>query len=241
MHWACSYHRQNTEVIPGTVVIEIVRQAPALGVGESDFIRWVGVAVAVAGAFLATPEGIASVWRYVKQRHGKVLAFARRLLRRPRGVAVHGGLSLGSMAFGGRGYVSKWQPWLPRADGDLKIDILHKQVDILVERVDELRNQIDRTSDDLQKCIKEAEARVAGQVRELASELRGERSQASRVDARGLGPIALGIVLTGIPDELATVPWVGYLAIAVSVIWTYAACPSWLRDYKRALESVEDQ
>lgn len=48
-------------VVPGPVVIEVVRQAPAPGVGESDFIRWVGVAVAVAGAFLATPEGIASV------------------------------------------------------------------------------------------------------------------------------------------------------------------------------------
>jgi hypothetical protein len=198
----------------------------APGVDESDFIRWVGVAVAVVGAILATPDGVASVWRWVTQRHGEVMALARRLLRRPRDVNVQLGPILGTIGFGGRGYVDKWQPWLPHANVDQRIDILHKQVDILVERVDELRKQIDRAGDDLQKNIKEAETRVAKQVRELASAVRGERSQASRVDARGLGPIALGIVLTGLPDELATVAWVGYAFIAGSVIWVVAASPS---------------
>jgi hypothetical protein len=148
---------------------------------------------------------------------------------------------IGTIDFGGRAYLEKWQPWLPHANVDNRIDILHKQVDFLVERVDELRKQIDRAGDDLQKIIKEAEARVAKQVRVLASDVRGERSQASRVDARGLGPIALGIVLSGLPDELATVAWVGYVFIAGSVMWIVAASPSWLRDYKRAISGVEDQ
>jgi hypothetical protein len=184
--------RQNAEVIPCPVVIEMVSPA-APGIDESDFIRWVGVAVAVVGAVLATPDGVASVWRWVKQRHGKMMALARRLLRRPRDVTVQLGPILGTIGFGGRGYVDQWQPWLPQANVDQRIDILHKQVDILVERVGELRKQIDRAGDDLQKNIKDAEVRVAKQVRELASDVRGERGQASRVDARGLGPIALGI------------------------------------------------
>jgi hypothetical protein len=52
---ACPPIRQNTKVIPFTVVIEMVDPA-APGVDESDFIRWVGVAVAVVGAVLATPD-----------------------------------------------------------------------------------------------------------------------------------------------------------------------------------------
>jgi hypothetical protein len=48
-----------------------------------------------------------------------------------------------------------------------------------------------------------------GLVSELASELRGERSEASRVDARGFIPIAFGILLAGIPDELATIASIG--------------------------------
>lgn len=213
----------------------------APGVDESDFIRWIGVAVAVVGAILATPDGVASVWRWVKQRHGKVLTFARRLLRRPRSVTLSGGAILGAMTVGGRVHASKWRAWLPHTNVDQRIEILHEQVDFLVERVDDVRRQVDRARDDLQKSIKEAEARVAKQVRDLASDVHGERSQSSRVDARGLGPIALGIVLTGLPDELASYAWVGYAFIAGSVIWALAASPSWLRDYKRAVSSVEDQ
>jgi hypothetical protein len=225
---------------PVLILIEVVRPAADPGVTESDVIRWVGVAVAVAGAILATPDGIASLWRFIKRRHGTVLAFARRLLRLRRDAIVHGVTATGHIATGGRAHVSKWQPWLPRADGSLKIEILHKQVDMMLEQLNELRIQSYKISDDLEKKIKDAEARVVGQVRQLSSELRGERSQASRVDARGLGPIALGIVLTGLPDELATIATVGWLAIAASVLWTAAATPSWLRDYTQALETVND-
>jgi hypothetical protein len=144
------------------------------------------------------------------------------------------------MGVSGRGYVDKWQPWRPHANVDQRIDILHEQVDILVERVDGLRRQMDRADDELRREIKVAETRVADQVRELAFDVRGERSQASRVDARGLGPIALGIFLTGLPDELAKYAWLGYLFIAGSVYWVAAASRSWLRDYERAISSVED-
>jgi len=113
----------------------------------------------------------------------------------------------------GRARASKWREWLPRADTDLKIDILHRQIDILREQINELQKQINWTGDDLHRRIQEAETRIAGQLQRLASELRGERSQASHVDARGFGPIALGIILTGLPDELAATAWVGYVAI----------------------------
>lgn len=128
-----------------------------------------------------------------------------------RGARVIGqsGLTLEGIRLAGRGHVDKWQPWLAHGNVDQRVDILHKQLDILVERINEVRRQVDRASDDLEKKIKEAETRVTKQVKELASDVSGERSQASRVDARGLGPIALGIVLTGLPDELATFAWVG--------------------------------
>ena len=100
--------------------------------------------------------------------------------------------------------------------------------------------KIDCTTDELRKEIREAEGRVISQVRQLSSELRGERSQASRVDARGLGPIALGIILTGLPDELAAAVPVGWLAVAVAIIWTAVVSPSWLRDYRQALENSKD-
>lgn len=220
---------------PVVIMTEVVRPAVVSGVTESDVIRWIGVTVAVAGAILATPEGIASFWQFVKRRNKKMVASARRLLRLPRGANVYLEPAHGHITTSGRAHASKWQEWLPLVDPDLKIAILHGQVDILREQVNGLWAQIDQANNDLQKKVGEAEARVMSEVRQLASELRGERSQSSRVDARGFGPIALGIVLTGLPDELARVAPVGWLFIAVSLLWTAGVLPSWLRDYRRAL------
>jgi hypothetical protein len=94
-------------------------------------------------------------------------------------------------------------PWSGNARADEKIEILHQQADELRRRLDDLRTRFDGVVNLLQREIREAESRVAAQIRQLASEMRGERSQASHVDARGLLPVALGIILTGIPDELA--------------------------------------
>lgn len=225
---------------PCCAVIEVVRRAADSGVTESDVIRWVGVTVAVAGAVLATPDGIASAWRWVKDRHRTARALVRRLLCRPGQIVGVGGVTAGSVTMAGKGHVETWKPWREDARDDEKIGILHQQIDILRQQIGELRRQIDRTGDDLRNEIREAEGRVVGEVRRLASELRGERSQASRVDARGLGPIALGIILTSVPDELAAVWLVGWLAVLVAVIWTVGASPSWLRDYRQALKSNID-
>lgn len=111
---------------------------------------------------------------------------------------------------------------------------------MLLEGINALRPLMDQANDGLQNEIKEAEARVTGRVEQLSSELRGEQGQASRVDARGLGPIALGIVLTGLPDELASIASLGYAAIAVSILWVALAFPSWLRDYRQAPKSFKD-
>ncbi len=221
---------------PGAVVIEIVRRAADPGVTESDVIRWVGVTVAVAGVVLATPDGIAAAWRLVKNWHLRAWALARRLLRLPGQEVSMAGMTAMEMTMAGKGFVERWQPWREDARDDEKIDILHKQIDSVHDQIGELRAQIDRTADDLRKEIREAEDHAIGQLRQLASEMRGERSQASRVDARGFGPIALGIMMTGLPDELATVAAVGWLAVAVAVIWTAGAFPSWLRDYRQALK-----
>lgn len=80
---------------------------------------------------------------------------------------------------------------------------------------------------------------ITSQIRQLESDLRGERTQASQVDARGFGPIAFGIVLTGIPDELAGVTpggWLGWLIVVISGCWIARVSPQWLRDYRQALK-----
>ena len=139
----------------------------------------------------------------------------------------------------GKGYVDVWQPWREGACDPAKIDILHKQVVMLKRRIAELRTQTDRTADEVRREIREAEGRVTGQLRQLTREFRGQQSQSSRVDARGLGPIALGIILTGLSDELASVAPLGWLIAAVAIIWMGMVFPGWLQDYRQAIEKSE--
>ena len=224
---------------PCPVVIEVMRTAAEPGVTESDVFRWIGVAVAVAGVVLATPDGIASAWLLAKLWPRQAAAIGRRLLRRP-GQVVSGSAALAGtarMTARARGYT--WQPWHENARADVKIGILHRQIDLLLEQVTQLSTLINQTGDSLQNEINAAEARVTQQVQQLAAEVHGERSRASRVDARGFGPIALGVILTGLPDELAATAdgWLGWLTVTVAVIWIASVSPSWLRDYRQALKN----
>ena len=49
---------------------------------------------------------------------------------------------------------------------------------------------------------------------EVAAQRRRDERQTARVNARGLPLIGFGIVMTGIPDGLATWAWVGWLFTA---------------------------
>jgi hypothetical protein len=228
---------------PFVIVIQVVRTAAKPGVTESDVFRWIGVAVAVAGVVLATPDGSAAAWLlvkgWVKGWSRRAWTFGRRLLGRPGSVTSGTAVLAGSGTTTGRARGYKWQPWREDARADVKIDILHRQVDLLLEQISELHSLLDRIGDGLRKEVREAEGRATDQVRQLAAELRGERSRASRVDARGFGPIALGIILTGLPDELAATAdgWLGWLTVAVAAIWIASVSRSWLRDYRQALEN----
>jgi hypothetical protein len=136
--------------------------------------------------------------------------------------------------------LERWHPWREDATSDEKIDIMHRQADILRDHIRGLLQYVDGIDNQLQSGLKDTGGRLRSELQQLASDLRGERNQASRVDARGLGPIALGIILTGLPDELAAVAAVGWLAITGAILWTVAVSPSWLRDYRRALALSTD-
>jgi hypothetical protein len=93
----------------------------------------------------ATPDGIASLWRSVKARHLKVLAFAKRQLQRLRGrtgQTHHATAHPGTVTTTGNASAEVWRDWQEDADTDEKIAILHRQVDILRESSRELRTLI---------------------------------------------------------------------------------------------------
>jgi hypothetical protein len=138
----------------------------------------------------------------------------------------------------GQGHVDTWKPWAEEATATEKLDILRQQSEELSRRIDDLRSQADRDRGSTQKGIREAENRLAAGIRQVGLELSGERRQASHVDARGLLPVGLGIVLTGLPDELAKVPALGGLVVAAAAISIACVFRGWLRDLHQALKTI---
>jgi hypothetical protein len=220
-------------------VTEVVCVVADPGITLSDAIRWIGVAVAVAGVVLATPDAIPSGWRstanWLANRRREANELARRLLRRPvtRVGAGQTSISITSTCTGRR--VWEWSAWPEDAGTDGKIAVLHQHADELRNHLDGLDATLTTNVVTLRGEIGEAESRLEGRIQKLVSEINGERSRASHVDARGFGPIALGVILTGIPDELAKILAVGAIVTAIAVSWTVGAIPGWWRDFSQAL------
>jgi hypothetical protein len=70
----------------------------------------------------------------------------------------------------------------------------------------ELNKALDQLSDDLQKVNAD-----------LTSRMDAAEKQAATIDSRGILLLGAGVILTGIPDELARVAWIGWVVVDVSV------------------------
>jgi hypothetical protein len=70
----------------------------------------------------------------------------------------------------------------------------------------ELNKALDQLSDDLQKVNAD-----------LTSRMDAAEKQAAAIDSRGILLLGAGVILTGIPDELARVAWIGWVVVGVSI------------------------
>jgi hypothetical protein len=188
-------------------------------VTEADVIRWAGVSVGVFGALIVAPTGVLlvlqdaralvlAVWSAIRN------AWDRFILRKKKpapAVYATGGVAAAKATVGGALVV--------RHHG-APVD---EQLRLLWDEVDRLGGLI-RKVDEGSKGRDEAAAAMIGRESDARRRLRAELAarherderQSARVNARGLPLIGLGIVMTGIPDGLATWAWVGWLFIAAA-------------------------
>jgi len=108
-------------------------------------------------------------------------------------VTIHGTAAAGNLRMGGKVRVSVRQQWEPDADSERKLEILHTQIDLIYKEIQSLATM---TSQKLRNI--RAEIRLNAAHGELARGASERERQAARVDARGLWPIWLGILLTGV-------------------------------------------
>jgi hypothetical protein len=188
---------------------------------EAEWIRWAGVVIAVMGALIATPDGTRAAWHgiiragnRIRGRLARCFPFLRRTVHAELKQAADAGARAKRMS------VSRRIEWNVQAGDKDKIEFLHQQVKLLWQELANARQEIPRVEAALRSDLEQAEARQQDAHQQLTGRLEAGERRAARVDAHGIWPIGAGIVLTGIPDELAAVDVLGLLSIAAAVAVT---------------------
>lgn len=205
----------------------------AAGPTESDWIRWTGVLITAVGTLVAAPSGVARLLRAVAGTVTGIWALLTLIFSRK----ARAGLGrLLEMGLKGLAYLMveavKRQgdnPETPDIPGktqikwaenellEAKLESLRRGLEQAFEQISdvhrdaksadaELNKALDQLSDDLQKVNAD-----------LTSRMDAAEKQAATIDSRGILLLGAGVILTGIPDELARVAWIGWVVVGVSV------------------------
>jgi hypothetical protein len=200
-----------------------VHDAP--GPTEADLIRYVGVAIAVAGALIATPDGTTRLWHQAADLGRRIRSGITRFLRLSRRNAnVQANPVPATARFGGGDVTAQViTPWNSAAPDTDKIEFLREQVEQLKQDVANISQDIRERDAALQAAISQTESNLRGADQQLTRRLDASEQRAARVDARGIWPIGLGILLSGIPGELADVRALGIVVMVLAVAVTLNA------------------
>lgn len=196
----------------------------------ADINRWVGVAIALVGSIVAAPGGtglllkfgserLSRAGRAVRAGLARVLPFLRHKPRVLSGGAVGASMSTGRAV----GTVSG-SPWNPSASVDEQIERLRQKLDQLERGLNDASEKLSLEVNNREQALAALERKLLRDVSGLAEQVQKQEQQAALIDARGLPVIGFGIVLSGIPDELASLPlgmgWLFPIAGVVAAVGT---------------------
>lgn len=201
----------------------------------SDVNRWVGVGIAVVGAVVVAPSGtrllVRSAWVWLRRQGARTRGqLARFLPFLRRDLNVQGVTASIGVGLGGVGTLTvSGRAWHPTASVDERIEALHQHITEVEGRLNEVSQQLSQETSKRERALAELEAGLSAETAKLRRLLEEQEHRAARVDARGLPVIALGIVLSGIPDQLASIPYgIGWVAPVLGIAAAVAAgVPAW--------------
>jgi len=206
---------------------------------EADWVRRVGVLIAIAGTAVAAPDGTARAWRNVKEGSRRVgrkahaamarlLPWFRKEANIP-GVTLNGGVRFPAPSIQATGHV-----WYPDADVEAKVQLLHQQMDRAYEEIARVEREARTRDAELTRLIEDRVSELKAAARELRQLFDVREERAVRVDARAVILIGLGVVMTGVPDGLARLRWIGLLFMTGAVALTAEFVRQVISDTKKA-------
>jgi len=137
------------------------------------------------------------------------------------GVTASIGIGLGSVGT----LTVSGRAWHPTAPVDERIDALHQHITEVEGLLNEVSQQLSQETSKRERALAELEAGLRAETAELRRLLEEREHRAARIDARGL-PV---VVLSGIPDQLASIPYgIGWVAPVLGIATAVAAgVPAW--------------
>lgn len=205
------------------------------GASLADIVRGAGVAIAVAGAVLAAPAGLALLQRVTWRKVAAAFRWLARHLPWQSSAAparvdatASAATIMGKTSLSGTAHA-----WSPRAPEREQIETLRQDLLRLEERVIkgtwDAQEQTEAVRAELLGVIEQVRADAAAITRRLDAEAARE----AQLDARALWLVGLGILMTGVPDGLATWTWSGIVTLIVAVAITAAVIGVVIRDLFR--------
>jgi hypothetical protein len=207
--------------------------------GEADWVRRVGVLVGHIGAVIAARNGV--VWLVRDIREHVRSGWRRRApgppaLRPPRPPDSRGprpGADGHPAAPRARDEVAALVgefTWHREAPPDEKAEVLRTEVIKVHRRVTELDQAFYARHAELRTLVETKVGEFVDVHRTVRTLLDERDRHQSAVDGRGMLLVAVGILLTGLPGELAYYPALGWVAIALSVLLTSVVAKAVVRE-----------
>jgi hypothetical protein len=187
-----------------------------------QFLKWSGVVLALVGTVVTTPSGTRHALHSVKQLILRRLDRVRSSLARfipflRRNIHVQVADSIGVTS--GTGTVTaRGHAWEPNGTNEAKIAHLYAYVVSVEQQLDAAVVQMSQRADGLDARLNEIHQRLESATNSLKQEFSKRDESSKRIDATGLPMLGFGVVLSGVPNELASIPWLGWICFAVGVL-----------------------
>jgi hypothetical protein len=140
----------------------------------------------------------------------------------------------GSASLSASARISVAKGWNPTAPVDARIEILLQRIIEAEGQLDAITRNVSDESSARKAAIEEVERKF--QTRALRSAIENQERYAALLDARGLPSLAIGIVLSGVPDDLARIPLhLGWLLPVIGVAAALLATVGAIRSRARSL------
>lgn len=204
----------------------------------TDVNRLIGIAVTLVGALIVAPGGgreLASrlLWALVPRRVR--VALARMLLwlhlmpATTRGRPARGRADLHINV----GLSAEGRVWPKSGSVEDRIEALREHINDVEGKARDLDQRLRAETDARQEAIERVQQRLLGELRLLKQRLEEAESATDGTDARGLPVIAFGVILTGLPEELAHLPvHIGWFVLVVFAVYTVAAIIGTVRAHR---------